>query len=141
MASVTLVVVLARPRRSRLRLIVARTLVFAALAGQLAAISDELLVAHVTCPADGELIHLDAQAVRPVAARNHRAQSAGVETDRHEHAQCLLDDDIDQLPPRAPDAPFVPTTRSAPAPITAATSLAIAGFPIYRLAPKNSPPA
>jgi hypothetical protein len=130
-----------RPRRSRLRLIVGRALVLAALGSQLAAISDELLVAHVTCPADGELVHLDAQTARPVVAREARLAPAARESDRHEHGQCLLDDDVDQLPPRAAERPFVPTSRTAPAPVAAATSLAVAGVPIYRLAPKNSPPA
>jgi hypothetical protein len=129
-----------RPRRPRFRLAVARVLAFAALASQLAAISDQLLVAHVTCPADGERVHVGADAPQP-AAREARVEHAALDAERHEHAQCLVDDDVDQLPPRVVVATFVPSTEPARPVSAASTPLARPAFPIYRLAPKNSPPA
>lgn len=141
-AGTTIVSVPPRPRRPRFRLAFARLLVFAALASQLAAISDQLLVAHVTCPADGERVHVGAEAARPTAARGARLEQPAFRADRHEHAQCLVDDDVDQLPPQVAVSTFVPpSVEPAPAFRAASTVLARSAFPIYRLAPKNSPPA
>ena len=127
--------------RPRPRLVLARLLAFAALASQVAAISDQLLVAHVTCPADGERVHAGAPAETRAVAREARVEQAALEADRHEHAQCLVDDDVDLLPPRAVVSTFVPSAEPAPVFRADSTALARSAFPIYRLAPKNSPPA
>jgi hypothetical protein len=136
----TIVSVAPRPRP---RLIVALLIALAALASQLVALSDQLLVGHVTCPVDGERVHVGAaQATAPrSAAPEARIEQAALDADRHEHAQCLVDEDVDQLPPRIVVSPFVPAPEAAPAFLEASTALASAAFPIYRLAPKNSPPA
>jgi len=89
----------------------------AALAGQLATVADQLLADHVTCLAHGERIHVD------------EAQ-----------AQCLFDDDVDVVPAAAPAT--LPPLRIAIALVAVTAShRPLLHEPLYRLAPKNSPPA
>ena len=135
----TIVSVAPRPRP---RLIAARLIALAALASQVVAISDQLLVAHVTCPVDGERVHVGAaQTLFKDVAPGARVEQAALDGDGHSHAQCLVDEDVDQLPPRIVASPFVPAPEAVPVFPEVSTALASAAFPIYRLAPKNSPPA
>ena len=118
-------------------------LALAALAAQLGAICDALFVQHVTCPVDGERVHLTA-GTEPSAPRSIRssriAPPAGADADAHEHGQCLVDDDVDCVPPPAAAPAATPQLRSASAPWLALARPAFVGAPLYRLAPKNSPP-
>lgn len=116
-----------------------RALAIAGLAGQLAAVADALFVEHVTCLAHGDRIHVTSEA--PVAA----TPWAGLRTpslagDEHDHVQCLLDDDVDFVPPSAPAALPAPAVASNSFRCCAADVPSVERAPLYRLAPKNSPP-
>jgi hypothetical protein len=115
-------------------------LAVAALAGQLAGVADELLENHVTCLAHGERIHVSGDAqVRPAAPWTEIAPAA-VASAEEAHAQCVFDDDVDIVPTPAPAVLPAPGVAAAPVAI-AASRRPLLHEPLYRLAPKNSPPA
>ena len=116
-----------------------RILALAALGGQLAAVADALFVEHVTCPEHGDRIHVTAHG-RPPVARSWDGVGTAIAGFADQHDQCLLDEDGNQ-------APAAPTpTLGAPAVTQTSTfrldlgSPAVRRAPLYRLAPKNSPP-
>jgi len=115
------------------------------LLGQLSSIAHNLFVQHATCAEHGELIH-------PQGGIDHSPVEAGADAtvagevaetrDSHEHDHCLavahgrghvgLDAAVAALT-SAPAAPaIVSDDTAAPGPVSRA---------LYRLAPKNSPPA
>ena len=111
-----------------------------ALVGQLAMLAHGALVAHVTCGADGELIHLRASAAAPTPARDAVRADVDAGGDAHDH--CLLDEEGDAL------CPTTYVASDEPAPTSRADHLirrrargARPHAPLYRIAPKNSPPA
>jgi hypothetical protein len=105
-------------------------------AGQLGGAVHNLLVLHVTCLEHGEVIHSTAapEAASPLGGVALRAERA------HEHDVCLVAlhrrDQAQQAAPQAVVAPAQPEVREAAPPITAAE----ARDPLFRLAPKTSPP-
>ena len=122
------------------RSILIPTLAGVALAAQLATVADELLVDHVTCLAHGERIHVEnggpARQAAPWAALGAAAVTSAADT----HAQCLLDDDADCVP--APTlALYAPPLVAAAGPTVDDRQRPLPHQPLYRLAPKNSPPA
>jgi hypothetical protein len=120
-------------------------LAIVALAGQLAAVADALFVAHVTCLADGDRIHVVGDGGSQAASRAATAPSTftlpSVQSDGHAHAACLLDDDADYVPVAATLAPHVPVREPAPHILLVQAEPRVLRLPLYRLAPKNSPPA
>jgi len=122
------------------RSVLVPALACAALAGQLATVADQLLADHVTCLAHGERIHVDeAQAPRPAAPWTEIG-AATVASGDEAHAQCLFDDDVDVVPAAAPAT--LPPLRIAIALVAVTAShRPLLHEPLYRLAPKNSPPA
>jgi hypothetical protein len=115
-------------------------LALAALGGQLAAVADALFVAHVTCPTHGDRIHVDDEAPARVAEKWAALGEATADTDGHTHAACLFDDDVEYVPPAATPALAAPASESTRPPIAVAAALPGRRVPLYRLAPKNSPP-
>jgi hypothetical protein len=115
-----------------------RLLAVAALGGQLAAIADALFVEHVTCPEHGDRIHATGHGPAPAAAKwdGARAALAGTGDD---HDQCLLDEDGDQAPAANPPS-LVPTPATPSALRFDLSAPVFTGAPLYRIAPKNSPP-
>jgi hypothetical protein len=115
-----------------------------ALCGQLAMLAHGALVAHVTCGDDGELLHVrpDGDADGAVAAPTRDVIAAGRASDSDAHDHCLLDEDGEAACPRVHVASSEPVaeTRATFAPARAAVP-APRRAPLYRLAPKNSPPA
>ena len=109
-----------------------RLLAVAALGGQLAAIADALFVEHVTCFVHGDRVHVTAAAKWDGA----RAALAGTGDD---HDQCLLDEDGDQAPAANPPS-LVPTPATPSALRFDLSAPVFTGAPLYRIAPKNSPP-
>jgi hypothetical protein len=120
----------------------ARIAVLVALCGQLAMLAHGALVEHVTCGADGALVHVRAPdgVARPVAAGDvARVALAG---GRDEDDHCLLDEDGEAACPSAPVASAEPVpARRAVFAHDRRTPCAARRAPLYRLAPKNSPPA
>jgi len=114
-----------------------------ALGGQLAAVADELFVAHVTCAADGDRIHVVGGGIGDAVAQRATAMFSGstVQSDGHAHGACLLDDDAECVPPAAESALHVPERESAPPILVIEAAPRVLRLPLYRLAPKNSPPA
>jgi hypothetical protein len=126
--------------RGHRRSVLIPALAAAALAGQLGAVADQLLVDHVTCLAHGERIHVSRDEQVPAAAPWTAIAPAAVASADEAHAQCLFDDDVDVVP--APAPAVLPAPCVAPAPVAAAASRRpLLQEPLYRLAPKNSPPA
>jgi hypothetical protein len=116
-----------------------RLLAIAGLCGQLAAVADALFVEHVTCFVHGDRIHVTADA--PVAAvRWSGLRSPAIDGDEHDHVACLLDDDVDFVPPSAPTALSAPAIASTAPPTFDSDARTFERSPLYRLAPKNSPP-
>jgi hypothetical protein len=126
--------------RSAARTRAALWLAAAALAGQLATVADQLFVAHVTCLAHGERIHAANEGPARLAARWTEIGAAATESPADAHAQCLLDDDVDCVPAAGPAAPPLPRVAARPE-RDAASARPLPRQPLYRLAPKNSPPA
>jgi hypothetical protein len=123
------------PRRGHIRLLLA----VVALGAQAAALADALFVAHVTCLADGERIHVAGDARRAAPERWTSLDGGAVAPDDHAHAQCLVDDDA-ECPSASPAGPLVlPEIAGAPTHVAVAARR-LPGPPLYRLAPKNSPP-
>jgi hypothetical protein len=114
--------------------------VVAALVGQLAALAHAVLVEHVTCGADGELIHVRAGAAPAAPERDAARAALDGEDDAHDH--CLLDEDGEAV---CPTSPFASGSAVQPGPadhsIRRCARVDRAPAPLYRLAPKNSPPA
>jgi hypothetical protein len=111
-----------------------------ALLGQLAMLAHGALVAHVTCGADGELIHVKAGTAAPASARDAVRAALDDGGDAHDH--CLLDEDGEALCPTI----HVASDERAPASradhlVRRRERVARPHAPLYRLAPKNSPPA
>ena len=106
-----------------------------------------LLVRHAVCPEHGELIHPDevgtAAHVAPASTPGNGSAAIGAADDAsHEHGHCTV-----AVHRRhaisVPPARFIallarPPVEAVQPPVSAARPAAIA---IYRLAPKNSPPA
>jgi len=118
----------------------ARFAMLLALCGQLAALVHVVLVAHVTCGADGELVHVSAGRSPAPAIRDAARPAAGAARDEHDH--CLLDEEGEAVCP----APHVASGEPVLATHAAFTPERRDFFPgrrahLYRLAPKNSPPA
>jgi hypothetical protein len=116
--------------------------VLAALCGQLAMLAHGALVEHVTCGADGALIHVRAPSGGASAVARGDVARAALEDGEGEHDHCLLDEDGEAACPSAPfaSAELVPArlvtfARGPETPRSARRA------PLYRLAPKNSPPA
>jgi len=112
---------------------VALTAVF--VLGQVAAATHLALVAHVTCPEHGEVIH---QAPR---ARDHHPERAGVSAASargHDHDVCslALHRSFASARPAAVES-AAPVRLAAQRPI----ERALPSSGRYRLAPKTSPPA
>ena len=119
----------------------ARLAVLLALCGQLAMLAHAALVAHVTCGADGELIHVRAgAAVRPVVGGGDIAR-ASLDGGRDDHDHCLLDEEGEATCPSAPSACGLVLATRAVFERAARSRGAARRAPLYRLAPKNSPPA
>jgi hypothetical protein len=117
-----------------------RFAVLLALCGQLAMLAHVALVAHVTCGADGELIHVRADVAAP--AREGNAASAAIDAGHDEHDHCLLDEDGEAACPTAHVASGEPVPAARAAFAHGRRSWGVARrAPLYRLAPKNSPPA
>jgi hypothetical protein len=116
-------------------------LALAALGGQLAAVADALFVAHVTCLAHGDRIHVSDGPPLPVTDRWSGVRGAAVDSEGDAHAQCLLDDDVDVVPAPSPATLPVPYRSAALSPLAESAPLPGPRLPLYRLAPKNSPPA
>ena len=117
-----------------------RLAVVVALLGQLAALAHAALVEHVTCGTDGELIHVHVEASAPVLARDAVREAVDAEGDSHDH--CLLDEDGEALCPTSHVASGDPVSPSrARHAVRRCARVAAAPAPLYRLAPKNSPPA
>jgi hypothetical protein len=117
-----------------------RLAVIAALLGQLAALAHGALVAHVTCGADGELVHVRAEPSTTAPVRDGARAAVDGEGDAHDH--CLLDEDGDALCPAThvgAGEPLAPSRGRRS--VTRRVRVASAPAPLYRLAPKNSPPA
>jgi hypothetical protein len=118
----------------------ARLAVLVALVGQLSALAHEALVEHITCGADGELVHVRATAALPAPAQDAARDVASGDGDPHDH--CLLDEEGEALCPTTHLASGEPVSPSrAEPPISRSVRGASAPAPLYRLAPKNSPPA
>src|SRR5262249_20780767 len=117
-----------------------RLVALAALLAQLGMLAHASVVVHVTCAAHGELVHARSSAAPPVWARGAVA-SAAVAATPEEHEQCLLDEDGDAACPDIVDRVAAPPAAGPRAAVTdRAASLAGRRAPLYRLAPKNSPP-
>lgn len=117
-----------------------RVLAVAALAGQLAALADALLVAHVTCLAHGDRIHAVTEPPAAPPTGWARLHQLGADADGHDHAQCLLDDDVDFVPSPPPCSLAAPDVHPSP-PLSFQADLPSGRrLAVYRLAPKNSPP-
>jgi hypothetical protein len=114
--------------------------VLLALCGQLAMLAHAALVEHVTCGADGGLIHVRSDAA-PVAPTRDAARAAAVDGEAgHDH--CLLDEDGEAACPNATVGSGEPVAASGSVVWRARrTSPGAPRAPLYRLAPKNSPPA
>jgi hypothetical protein len=122
------------------RSVLVPALALAALAGQLAAVADQLFADHVTCLAHGDRIHVDGAAVARAAAPWTEIGAATIAGAEEAHAQCLFDDDVDVVPAAAPAR--LPAPSIVTASVAGATSRRpLLAQPLYRLAPKNSPPA
>jgi hypothetical protein len=116
-----------------------RLLAIAGLCGQLAAVADALFVEHVTCFVHGDRVHVTADA--PVAAaRWSGLRRPAIDGDEHDHVTCLLDEDVDFVPAPAPAALSAPTVAAAAFPLSDRDAPTFGRSPLYRLAPKNSPP-
>ena len=116
-----------------------RLFALAALGGQLAAIADALFVEHVTCAEHGDRIHVTSHGPAPVA-QTWAGVGAAIAGTADEHDQCLLDEDGDQAPATAPTALCLPALAQASPPHFEPGAPAVRRAPLYRLAPKNSPP-
>jgi hypothetical protein len=118
-----------------------RVVSWLALAGQLALLADGA-IAHVTCAVHGDLVHATASGPARAETSAHAALAASVASDEGAHDRCLIDEDG--------DVAFRPAPTSLPAPARLELSFVVLGgrgparrlrAPLYRLAPKNSPPA
>jgi hypothetical protein len=116
-----------------------RCLALAALGGQLAAIADALFVEHVTCPEHGDRIHVSVPARAPVATA-WATVGAAVVGAADDHDQCLLDEEGGRATSAPPPAPRAPIAARAPSLALELTPPVLRRAPLYRLAPKNSPP-
>jgi len=116
-----------------------RFLALAALGGQLAAIADALFVEHVTCPEHGDRIHVSVRTRAPRATA-WAAASATVVGAADEHDQCLLDGDGGRAAGASPPVSRAPMTARAATLALETAPPAFRRAPLYRLAPKNSPP-
>ena len=117
------------------------------LAGQVGTLAHLVAVRHVTCPEHGESIHAATPpaetATTAVAAVSHgpAVQSIALAAE-HGHDHCLI-----VAERRSRSALLRASVAASPLPIAVAARppVALAGRPallaIYRLAPKNSPPA
>ena len=124
---------------SRRKTALLRALAIAGLAGQLSAVADALFVEHVTCLVHGDRIHVTSAA--PVAAVRWTAlRDPAIGGDEHDHVQCLLDDDVDFVPPPTPAALPAPAPSTTPPPAFDEHLAFGERSSLYRLAPKNSPP-
>jgi hypothetical protein len=122
-----------------------RLLAIAGLCGQLAALADALFVEHVTCFVHGDRVHVTTDTPVAAARWSGLRRTAGLRSptnngDEHDHVLCLLDDDVDFVPPPAPAALPTPAVVSAAFTLSASDAPASGRSPLYRLAPKNSPP-
>jgi hypothetical protein len=123
---------------ARRNLVVLRLLALLGLAGQVAALADALLVQHVTCLVHGDRIHATPGAPER-AERWSGLRDGAADEDGHDHLRCLVDDDVDFVPGQSPAALGAPAGSWAPL-LSLVVSRSGGHVPLYRLAPKNSPP-
>ncbi len=122
----------------RRKLVLLRLLALFGLAGQGGMLADALLVQHVTCLVHGDRIHAAPGA--PERATHWSSLRDGVaDEDGHDHLRCLVDDDVDFVPGQAAIPLAAPLASWSPTPSVFAPPAA-GRVPLYRLAPKNSPP-
>jgi hypothetical protein len=114
--------------------------VIVALLGQLAMLAHGALVEHVTCGADGELTHVRSGAAPLIPARDAVGAAVGSGDDAHDH--CLLDEDGEAACPPTHLAAGEPAqAERSHDPLGRRARVVTSSAPLYRLAPKNSPPA
>jgi hypothetical protein len=118
-------------------------LAVALVGAQGAALAHFAIVRHAYCPEHGELIHPDAERHAPAASHASKLPglSASDEEGRgHEHEHCILRGHRREASLSAPAATAL-ITAERHAPVLAAVAAAPAASPLFRLAPKQSPPA
>jgi hypothetical protein len=118
-----------------------RVALFVALLGQLGMLAHAALVVHVTCPLDGELVHARLGDAAPPPGREPVARAPVGDPD-HQDDRCLLDEDGEAACPSprvvsAAPLPVAPASYALAAPAPRGARRA----PLFRLAPKTSPPA
>lgn len=116
------------------------------LAAQLASAAHLLVVRHAVCSLDGELIHPDERAghahAAPRALERPGIDSSGPQEAAHGHDHCVLASrrrDPAAVP--APAGLSLEQPRIAVAPRPVAAGQGAQRLELYRLAPKQSPPA
>jgi hypothetical protein len=114
---------------------------FVALLGQLGMLAHAALVVHITCPLDGERVHARLGEDAPPPAAEPVALAAVSDPD-HQDDHCLLDEDGEAAcpGPRVVAAEPLPTVPMSYA-LAERASLRVRRAPLFRLAPKTSPPA
>jgi hypothetical protein len=134
------------------RRIFAAVLAFACLFSQLAGVLHLILVQHVACPEHGELVHADELRSEPhpgfAATRKPKPSSPAVEAtsgasakQHHSHDHCVAalqsrEDSLALL-----GTPAVAVLQRHVDAIDSVEAVSISGGVLYRLAPKQSPPA
>ncbi len=125
----------------RVRRLRALSLATIFVAGQLAGFAHNLLVSHTTCSEHGEVIHESSAAGHAAPTAAHRVTPSGAPA-VHEHDVCLV-----AMLRREHATAAVATTVELPTPLALRHARPSLGVPpprsidLYRLAPKNSPPA
>jgi hypothetical protein len=122
----------------RRKVVLLRLLALLGLAGQAAVLADALLVQHVTCLVHGDRIHATPGAPQP-GERWSAVRDGAADEDGHDHLRCLVDDDVDFVPGQPPVL-FAGLVGCWSAPLFPVVPPVAARVPLYRLAPKNSPP-
>jgi hypothetical protein len=125
---------------------IASALAVLAVLSQLTALAHLIAVPHVTCPEHGELVHEEEPVARASAPEGksseqlaHSLIAATPFEDQHEHCVSAgVTKDSTVIPRPLPQRIPVPAPLLA---LSVITSELEPSVPIYRLAPKNSPPA
>jgi hypothetical protein len=130
------------------RLLVLVTVAFT-FASQSSSFAHFLLVEHAVCPEHGDWIHADelaAHTANSSEAAQHEGTSTGWTTlpleDSHEHEHCAVSSERrHQLVVQANSAVLSPPPRFVQAAVGPPRTRVVRPVPLFRLAPKNSPPA
>ena len=117
--------------------VILRLLALVGLAGQAGALADALLVQHVTCLVHGDRIHAT-PGTPDRGARWSRLREGAADEHEHDHLRCLVDD-VDFVPGPSPAPLAAQVATCAAVPVLVAPTIGRRA-PLYRLAPKNSPP-